>query len=192
MNQLQCCQPVFLAFSHLGRSAKKYFRNHNHNEQPAVITLLRLPDLALSAMPAQMSTVYGEIFAGILFCKIMKKLAPQDFYSFNFHEYLDCLVLRPVTEAFLFLRMQTNLRNTRKFQGMIWTGREYAAIQCSPNTATRTLAQRNQWLPGCKQNTTHKKGMHNYQSYSTYSATHFQGSSSGVPFLVSEVVNRFL
>ncbi len=40
-------------------------------------------------------TVYVEKFAGILFMKIVKKLAPL-----NFCKYVACLVLRPVVDTF--------------------------------------------------------------------------------------------
>ncbi len=62
-------------------------------------------------------TVYVEIFAGILFREIMKNQAPRNFRSFNFRDYVACLILRPTYVQFLqflFSRMQTNSRNTRK------------------------------------------------------------------------------
>ncbi len=42
---------------------------------------------------------YVEIFAGILFREVVKKLAPQNLW-FYFHKYAACLVLRPVTDKF--------------------------------------------------------------------------------------------
>ncbi len=47
----------------------------------------------------------------------MKNQAPRNFRGFNFRDYIACLVLRPTYVQFLrflFSRMQTNLRNTRK------------------------------------------------------------------------------
>ncbi len=45
-----------------------------------------------------MCTVYVEIFVGILFCEIVKKLGPQIFGCFHFREYVVCFVLRLVTD----------------------------------------------------------------------------------------------
>ncbi len=62
-------------------------------------------------------TVYVEIFVGILFREIVKNQAPRNFRGFNFRDYVACLVVRPTYVQFLrflFSRMQTNSRNTRK------------------------------------------------------------------------------
>ncbi len=73
---------------------------HNHISYPK------------DALLVQQTTVYVEIFAGILFREIVKNRSPR-----NFRDYVVCLVLRPMYVQFLwflFSRMQTNSRNTRK------------------------------------------------------------------------------
>ncbi len=42
-----------------------------------------------------LSTVYVEIFTGILFREIVKRLSAQIFHSLKFCEYAACLILRP-------------------------------------------------------------------------------------------------
>ncbi len=46
-------------------------------------------------------TIYNnnvEVFVGILFREIVKKLALRNFLGLNFREYIACLVLRLVTD----------------------------------------------------------------------------------------------
>ncbi len=83
-------------------------------------------------------TVCGEIFAGILFCEIVKNLAPRTIRGFNFWEYVACLVLRPIFTAFYFRECRlTNWRNTQKLihcENVIVYGkhqsRVHAPVQC--------------------------------------------------------------
>ncbi len=49
----------------------------------------------LFCLPEDVRTVYVEIFTGIFFREIVKKLAPLNFSDFNFREYVACLILRP-------------------------------------------------------------------------------------------------
>ncbi len=45
--------------------------------------------------------LYVEIFVGILFHEIVKKLALQHFLGFNVRKYVACLALKPVANKIL-------------------------------------------------------------------------------------------
>ncbi len=141
-----CCSEVSPITSSLTHSPYLFFPLPQHQWPHHRSHLLAPHRVGLSLLAhtlgESMVTIYIEIFAGNLFCEIMKKLALWNIRGFNIREYVACLVLRPVTDKssrFLFSRMQTNSRNTWK------------SIHCENFTAhaNRRSWSRKAWVVSC-------------------------------------------